>query len=100
MDELVGIETCVFGDSDGQLSESAGIAFDGQCFLSFNFLCELVTGKRHVNLRVSSTVNDLLVLDSLDQDAKSIMQGPLSLIKDVLTGSSEDNRAGFVSLAA
>lgn len=100
MDQLICIKASILGNSDWQLSESFSISLNGKGFLSLDSFGKGFTSNSHGKLRVSSSVDDLLVLNSLNQDTKSIMERSLSLVKDVLAGSSEHNGAGFISFTS
>jgi hypothetical protein len=49
----------------------------------------------HNHLGVSSSVDDSVVLDGVHENAKNIMNGSLSLVKDMIARSSNDKSAGL-----
>lgn len=100
MDQLIGIKTGVLSNSDGELPQSLSIGIDSKRLFSLDSLGQSLACNGHDELGVASTIDDLLVLDSLDKHAKGVMKRSLGLVENVLTGSSEDNSAGFVSLAS
>jgi len=53
-----------------------------------------------MHLSVSSTINNLFVFNSLDQNTESIVQWSFSLIKNVLTWSSQNNSTGLITFAS
>jgi hypothetical protein len=81
------------------LSQSFSESLDGQCFFAFHCSCKLFTFHCHLKLGVSSTIDDLLILDSLHEDTESIVKRPLSFIQDMLTRTTKHDCARFVSFA-
>ena len=61
---------------------------------------EVVDGKGHAHLRVSTSIDDFVVLHCSDQHADGVMQGAFSLVKDVTAGASKHDCAGLIPGAA
>lgn len=53
-----------------------------------------------MEFRISSSVDDLLVFDSLNQNAQGVMKRTVGFIQNVLTRPSQDNGAGLISFAS
>jgi len=98
--ELSRVVPGVISDNSGELTESTGKGLDGDGLLAFHSLSKIVNSKRHSHLGVTSTVDDLVVLDSSHEHTDGIMERSVSLIKDVSARSSEDDGASLVTLAS
>jgi hypothetical protein len=65
MDELIGIETGILGDGDGDLSEGFGVGLDGEGLLAFDGVGKFLTLHGHLDFRVSATVDNFFVFHCL-----------------------------------
>jgi len=61
---------------------------------------EFINGERHLNLRVTTAIHNLSVLDCSDKYAESIMERSLGFINDVSRSTSQHDCAGFAFIAA
>ena len=74
MDKLIRVKACVLRDGDRQLAQCPSVGLDGQCFLAFDGLGQALAGQRHMHFGIAAAIDDQLVFDSLDEDAKSVVQ--------------------------
>ena len=100
MNQFISIKSSIFSNSDWQCSQSSGIGLDGDWLFTLSWFGELLAFHSHLNLSVSSSINDLFVLDGLNQNTQSIMQWSFGFIKNVLRWSSQDDGTSFVSLTS
>ena len=91
--------TGVLSKSKGDLLKS--ISECAHCVLlnSLNFIGFVSDLDRAAELGGTTTSDDGRVLDHVTDDADGVMEGPLSLVEDVGTTSTENNAAGSVVLA-
>ena len=91
--------TSVVGNDGWKCFKGSRESLDGKGLFAFDSVGQILDGQGHSHLSIATTIDGSVIFDSRDQDAYSIMERSLGLIKDVVSRSSKDDTASFVSLA-
>jgi hypothetical protein len=94
---LSGIVATIFADNVGESAEGTGKSLNSEGGLAGHALGEIVNGEGHTNLSIATTVDGLMVFAGGDEDTDGVVEGTLSFIEDVLSGTAEHDGASLIA---